>query len=348
MEGIEENGEGLVFLISQPRAGSTLLQRILGSHPSIHTVSEPWIMLYPLFAARSDAGEAEYGGALARNALDVFLGELPNGEEDYTEGVRRMFTYIYGQALRPSGKELFLDKTPRYYLIIPELLRVFPRAHFILMFRNPLAVLSSIVQAWTPHWFALHRYRSDILRAPGLLLGGLDQAGEQATVVRYEAVVSRPEEEASRICARLGVRAAPAIVDYGRFEAPKWHYGDKQEVYRRTRPVAVNAEKWVGELRDPQFWRLAFDYLRLLGDDTVERMGYSCDRLRGVLEEHRPGWIRLQATFPLERLLRKPLRQYNALLRYGLFVIGALSRQGIQEGARYAMRRLLRVQSPLL
>lgn len=60
-----------MFLISQPRAGSTLLQRILGSHPDIHTVSEPWLMLQPLYALRPDGYRAEYNEHLARNATQL-------------------------------------------------------------------------------------------------------------------------------------------------------------------------------------------------------------------------------------------------------------------------------------
>ena len=35
----------LVFLLSLPRSGSTLLQRLLAAHPQVHTVAEPWLML---------------------------------------------------------------------------------------------------------------------------------------------------------------------------------------------------------------------------------------------------------------------------------------------------------------
>jgi hypothetical protein len=35
----------LVFIISQPRAGSTLLQRILDSHSKVCSPPEPWVML---------------------------------------------------------------------------------------------------------------------------------------------------------------------------------------------------------------------------------------------------------------------------------------------------------------
>src|SRR6516165_4829830 len=57
---IPQDGSNLIFLFSQPRAGSTLLQRILGRHPDIHTVAEPWIMLPSFYVMRPDRCEAEY------------------------------------------------------------------------------------------------------------------------------------------------------------------------------------------------------------------------------------------------------------------------------------------------
>ncbi|MBU0595569.1 sulfotransferase, partial [Candidatus Bipolaricaulota bacterium] len=133
-------GDNLIFLISQPRAGSTLLQRILGSHPEVHTVSEPWLMLHPFYATRAEGIDTEYSQRIARVGVGSFMEEMPNGRDDHDEGIRRMYAHLYTRALDGSGKSRFLDKTPRYYLIIPDLLRVFPEARFILLFRNPLAV----------------------------------------------------------------------------------------------------------------------------------------------------------------------------------------------------------------
>lgn len=39
------NGKNLIFIVSQPRSGSTLLQRILSAHSQICTTSEPWLAL---------------------------------------------------------------------------------------------------------------------------------------------------------------------------------------------------------------------------------------------------------------------------------------------------------------
>ncbi|WP_189477523.1 sulfotransferase [Halioglobus pacificus] len=35
----------LIFLISQPRSGSTLTQRLIATHEEVFTRSEPWLML---------------------------------------------------------------------------------------------------------------------------------------------------------------------------------------------------------------------------------------------------------------------------------------------------------------
>ena len=183
----------LIFLISQPRAGSTMLQRILAGHGDVQTLSEPWLMLHPFYALRQAGYEAEYNAGVARGAVLDFLQSLPRGEQDYLEGLRRMYLYLYDRALAGSGKHFFLDKTPRYYFVIPELLRTFPEAHFIILLRNPLGVLNSVLSTRVrENWYALHKFKHDLLRAPQLILAGLEQLGDKAIVVHYEQLLQDP------------------------------------------------------------------------------------------------------------------------------------------------------------
>ena len=194
-------GENLIFIISQPRAGSTLLQRILGNHPDLHTVSEPWLMLHPFYCLECQGFRAEYNEVVAQSAVQNFLGTLPNREDEYFEGVRRMYTYLYESSLATAGKRYFLDKTPRYYFVIPQLYRTFPKAHFLILYRNPLAVLCSIISAWAKeNWFALFQFKHDLIRAPGLLNEGIQFLGERAMVVHYEELVVNAERGIQDIC----------------------------------------------------------------------------------------------------------------------------------------------------
>ena len=132
---IGARGEGLIFMISQPASGSTMLQRILGNHSQIHTLNEPWLMLHPLYALRGRGHEAEYDARAGWLRLKEFLKHVPAGNEAYLEGVRRMCAYLYDCALAPTGKRFFLDKTPPYYFIIPELQETFPDARIIFLLR---------------------------------------------------------------------------------------------------------------------------------------------------------------------------------------------------------------------
>ncbi len=335
-------GEHLIFLISQPRAGSTLLQRILGCHPHIHTLSEPWLMLHPFYALRPNGYEAEYNGWLAQNALRTFLQALPDGEEAYFEGVRRMYAYLYEQALANSGRTYFLDKTPRYYFIIPELYHAFPEAHYIILLRNPLAVFCSVVRTWVEeNWLGLYHFRHDLIRAPALLVEGLQRLGDQGVVVRYESLVNSPEDEMRRICSRLGLEFVVEMVTYGKRDLPQWRFGDQREVYAHASPIAEYAEKWIQALEEPQMWRFANDYLRMLGPEIVNRMGYAYEELLHMLEMRRPQRIRLWTTLPLNRVLDKPHETHKKWRTCTIRLKRSLRQRGILGTVLVAIRRAI-------
>jgi hypothetical protein len=316
-------GENLIFIISQPRAGSTLLQRILGNHPDLHTVSEPWLMLHPFYCLECQGLRAEYNEVVAQSAVQNFLGTLPNREDEYFEGVRRMYTYLYESSLTTAGKRYFLDKTPRYYFVIPQLYRTFPKAHFLILYRNPLAVLCSIISTWArENWFSLFQFKHDLIRAPGLLNEGIQFLGERAMVVHYEELVGNAERVIQDICKTIGLEFDPQITSYGHQNLPLWLHGDNETIYQEIEPVPETAAKWQEQLYDSQMWRLTKDYLGMMGEKTVTPMGYPYQELVEILESHRPLGVRL--TFSLAWLLRKPAEQRKRWEIGALKVAGAL------------------------
>jgi len=281
---IGPQGENLIFIISQPRAGSTLLQRILAGHPSIFATAEPWIMLHPLYALRDRGHTAEYNEEWARAALKDFCGSLEGGEQAYVDAVRGMGVSLYNNALRSSGRSCFLDKTPRYYLICPELRRTFPKARFILLLRNPLAVLSSVLSSWIKEdWERLDLYRSDLVEAPRLLDAAVQEFGGQAIVVRYEDLVETPEVIVRELCARLELPFEPRMIEYGNTPKPKGRMGDDVGIQRFTRPVPESRTKWVKELASPRRRLLAESYVAALDEAFLARLGYPKQQLLAAL-----------------------------------------------------------------
>jgi tetratricopeptide (TPR) repeat protein len=279
----------LIFLISQPRAGSTLTQRILGTHREIYTVSEPWIMLHPLYALRGDGYQAEYSVQNSKRALDNFLSLHPEREDAYFQAVQQMALNLYEGLLRTSGKAHFLDKTPRYYYILPELYRTFPQAKYILLLRNPLAILCSIFSTFIQdYWWRIQYYQGDLLRAPSLIAQGMLDLQSNSVVLRYENLLVNPEQEIQRVCNFLNVPFDAEIISYGQSYSEKWQFGDRSLIYQENKPMNQNSARWQEHLQNPIIWQFANNYLEFLGKDLLAELGYSYTKLKDVLEKQNP------------------------------------------------------------
>lgn len=286
----EGRGEEVIFLISLPRSGSTLLQRILAGHPDVHSMSEPWIMLHPMYALRHTGWTADFDEHIAAGAVKDFVSALGDGDSAYYEAVRMMGTVLYRKALSGTGKTFFLDKTPRYYEIIGELKQAFPRAKFVFLLRNPLAVFSSVVNSWfkadpssvknTPY------YDRDLLQGPSLIAEGIELLGDGAAVVRYEDLVADPEQTVRRLCEDLGLAYFPPMLHYGSTGAVSWRLGDQANLEKHEAPVCDYADRWKTALRDEQLGPLAAEYLESVGEGPIERLGYSYREMVQVLAPH--------------------------------------------------------------
>jgi len=150
-----------IFLLSLPRSGSTLLQRLLATAPEVSTASEPWILLPLLYALRPSGAAAEYDHQVMTQGVHDLLAQVPNGRELYLAEVKRLALDLYTAAAAP-GSRFFVDKTPRYHLIAADLLEMFQDAPFAILWRNPLAVVASTVKSWAGGRWAVHRWHVDL------------------------------------------------------------------------------------------------------------------------------------------------------------------------------------------
>ena len=252
-----------------------MLQRVLGAHPSIHTLSEPWVLLPAMFGLQSDEVYAPYNHALARTAIEQFQQALPGGREDYLEATRKMFSHLYSRALeRTPGATFFLDKTPRYYFVLEEIRQLFPQGTVIHLLRNPLAVLFSIVRTWTPSSRRLlYRWRHDLLDGPRCLAESLERLGDSAVVVRYESLVADPATEVRRLCDVLGLTFDPEMIEDSHQPHPGWPFGDQDHAKGR-RPRADRGSDWTQLPCDPELRRWGVEYVQLLGRDVLTTLGY--------------------------------------------------------------------------
>lgn len=274
----------LIFMVSLPRSGSTLVQKILGGHSEIYTRSEPWIMLHPLYAFKPEGIEADYNSYLAAKGASNFLDDLPVADKSYySTKLRDCYLSLYEPYLTKNSKSRFLDKTPRYYAIFDELQNTFPNAKFIVLQRNPLAILSSILETWIKgDYDKLIDYKIDILDGVSFLQRDFARK-ENTYVAKYEEILESPEQEIAKIFEFLNLDNQPNCINYGLQQAERWMFGDHETIYSKSRPDSRHIDQWKDHLITPEHRQLLSDLLESIGKYAFDRMGYDFDEAQRLL-----------------------------------------------------------------
>ena len=274
--------ERLIFLVGSLRSGSTLLARMLGAHPAIHAPAEPHL-LTPLahLGFYETVERASYDPIISQIAVRELVHRLPGGESDYLEALRAYTDRVYAGLLERSGRALLLDKTPAYALVLDFVAQLYPKARYLVLTRNPMAIWSSYVESFFDGDFeTAYRHNPILERYVPAIARFLRERKVSLHAVRYEELVSDPEAQGRRICAYLGLDWDPRIVEYGRESAPvapaSRGLGDPITVARETRPTTKSLAKWTLDLAGrPARIAQAQRILASLLDEDLGTWGYS-------------------------------------------------------------------------
>jgi hypothetical protein len=268
----------LIFVISPPRSGSTLLQHMLGSHAQILTYPEPHLITPLAFLGYHDlVDKAPYDHIHAAEAIKLFVEGLPRREADYLDALRAYTDTLYGRMLSTSDKRYFLDKTPGYALVLPFLTRLYPDARYVVLTRHPLAIASSYANSFFDgDWLAAQLYNPIVNRYVPAMADLLRAPPRHMLHVSYEKLVLDPAAELATLCAFLDLEFQPGMVNYGEHYTPtRGGRGDPINVQQQARPVATSLDKWAGELAsDPDKRALAEDIVASLDPGDVARWGF--------------------------------------------------------------------------
>lgn len=269
-----------VFIVSLPRSGSTLLQRVMSLHPSMDTASEPWFLLPLLSLLRERGVSSAYGHSLAFWGAQEFFRGLPEGSEAVRVAIRRLALDLYQRSADGHGARYFIDKTPRYYLIAQDLLWTFPECRIIVLLRNPVSVISSMVQSWTKSYWRPNQFNTDLTDGIDRLLALSETDDPRVRSLQYESLVRNPDEEVSTIIRWLGLPSIPGSLIT---KVPKLSglLGDSTGQARYGSQISQASAVNLKAIDSPWRVRWCRNYLDRIGTDRLYRLGY--DRL--LLEE---------------------------------------------------------------
>ena len=307
-----------IFIFSITRSGSTLVQRVIAAHEGVATVSEPWLLLPFLYTMREDGVVAEYTHWLMARAIEDFCEQLPGQRDAYREELRGLTLRLYQRAAG-EGARYFVDKSPPYYFIVNEIIDLFPDGKFVFLFRNPLSILSSIIETWHDGKLYLSANREDLFIGLPRLIAAYAAHGDRAHRIRYEDVVAGEERHLRPLMDYLGIEYDPGAME--RFSRVTLH-GRMGDPTGRHQYASLNSDpmaKWATTLGNPIRKEWARRYLRFLGADGLRVMGYDQAELLAELAALHTGTDKLAGDLLrlVNDIAREPIRARNRRLGIG-------------------------------
>lgn len=314
---IEE--ENLLFIISQPRSGSSLLQQLLTNTKEIASVPEPWLMLPLVSVFKPVKTNLGYNPNYAQINFENYLRRYTNGDELLRTKIRNLALDLYRLNYLNPNQKYFLDKTPRYYHIIDELFALFPRAKFIFLTRNPLAVFSSIMEMYGIKVFSQPDRYADIFVAPRTIAKAISVKNTSSYFMKYEDLISDPVQVLEGIRSFLDLSQQ---IDF-RYKVDEMFLKsqaiDPKSVSKHTSPVEQYLDSWKQTINDSQRKRMAIEYINMLEDDCVAALGYDKNEILTRLNQHIVK--RNFVTIPLSLLINKRTGMAKSLYRSMYFKV---------------------------
>ena len=210
-----------VFVLCGARSGSTLLRFILDAHPDLACPPETNI---PGLCAQLATVWSLIEGAPLSQERDAEPPAIPDAA---ITGVRRTVDLMIGSYLTRRGGKRYCDKSLSTARFTSLLLRVYPEAKFLCLYRHPMDMIASGIEAcpWGLRGYGFDPY---IAASPGNIVLALTRYWNDnaATIlaaeetfpaacrrVRYEDLVTDAEGTARGIFEFLGVPPVPGIAE---------------------------------------------------------------------------------------------------------------------------------------
>ncbi len=194
-----------IFVIGQPRTGTTLVERVITAHSQAHSAGELRQFGNAVRRLVDYREPRRYSAKLMEQAADVDAKTLG---EAYIETTRK----LRGDTPR------FVDKLPSNFLYLPVILKALPNAKVVHLRRNPMdACFSSFKQLFADAY--LHSYEQREMarhhaRYCRLLETWRERFGGRFFEITYEDVASNLEPNARALIDYLGLDWEDACLEF--------------------------------------------------------------------------------------------------------------------------------------
>ena len=274
--GTKNKHRTLLFVIGTQRCGSTLLTRILSSHPSVHIQNE--LPLSEVFI------DGEQPDTTRRRLVKSIASRLSEETSDFLENHA-----VWG----------LKDPQLTEYLSV---LSDFVDARFIVLVRDPRAVVNSYMEnRWglgTNAYTGALRWSREVTAQ----LAFKDDHDANCLLMRFEDLVYDVEGAIDKLCKYLGVPADKAMNQYYRKAAAFTINSENINTNRKVDPTL--AEKWREDLTEKQI-----GIIETVAASEMHALGYTPEAKPANLKTHERFLYRLHQRVIGELQLQYQLRR---------------------------------------
>jgi tetratricopeptide (TPR) repeat protein len=234
-----------IFVFGLPRSGTTLVDRILSSHPAVRSLGELNDFPQGVVALNRRVTRDELM-ILAANADPRALGEA----------------YLARVSEQAAGADRFVDKLPMNYLYAGLIAKALPGATLVLVERGPMAVGYAMFKTLFNQGYPFSYDLDDLGRYIAAYRRLIDHwravLGERLIEVKYESLVVDQELETRRLIDRCGLAWDDACLAPQDNPAPSSTqsavqvrrpvYADAVDQWRRYEAELAPLARWIGSL----------------------------------------------------------------------------------------------------
>lgn len=190
------NQSAPIFIVGQPRTGTTLVDRIVSSHSLVHSAGEP-VQLAMSLRALTGVRTSEFISAeLIHKAVNLCATELAK-------------SYLAGLANLRGDTPYFTDKFPMNFMLVGFIAKAFPKAKIIHVTRSPadscFAVFKQLFEDVYPHSYDQREMAEHFVMYRNLMEHWHRIMPGRILDIAYEDVVSQNTAEARRLIEYIGL-----------------------------------------------------------------------------------------------------------------------------------------------
>lgn len=196
-----------IFIVGLPRTGTTLTERIIGSHSKVHSIRETFSMQ---MALRHESG---INTTDSMNA-DIIRAAAVRPAENIAARYFDAIEYKLGP------EPVFIEKLPENYLYLGFIAKGMPDAQIVHLRRHPMdACFAMFKQSYFRYAYTLDDVGRYYVAYDKLMSHWRKVLGDRLIEVSYETLVYHQERETRLLLERLGLEFEEACLNFERNEA---------------------------------------------------------------------------------------------------------------------------------